>query len=59
MPKARKRCVAQSFKLDADIVERLDRYSERTGVTKKFVIENAVAEYLKKQERLLGGTARA
>ena len=33
---------AQSFKLRLDIVEKLDRYSEMTGVTKTFAVEKAI-----------------
>ena len=37
---------AQSFKLRPDIVEKLDRYSETTGVTKTFAVERAIEAYL-------------
>ena len=37
---------AQSFKLRPDIVEKLDRYSEMTGVMKTFAVERAIEAYL-------------
>lgn len=40
----------QTFKLDADIVSRLDRYSAETGVSKTFVVEKALEGYLDLKE---------
>ena len=51
----KKEYVPTAIKLRADISERLDRYKERTGVNKTFVIEKAVEEYLDRAEKK-GGT---
>lgn len=37
-----------SFKLDAEICDRLDAYSEESGVPKTKVVERALAMYLDK-----------
>ena len=37
---------AQTFKIRPDLVERLDRYSATTGVTKTFAVERAIEAYL-------------
>lgn len=41
-----KEIMPQTFKLDAALVERLNRYSETTGVTKTFAVEKAIEAYL-------------
>lgn len=47
----KKEYVPTAIKLRADISERLDKYKERTGVNKTFVIEKAVEEYLDRVEK--------
>ena len=39
---------AQSFRLRADIGERLDRYSETSHIPKTVIVELALEEYLNK-----------
>lgn len=38
--------ISQTFKLRADLVERLDAYRKQTGVSKTFAIEKAIEKYL-------------
>lgn len=35
-----------TFRLPPDLLERLDSYSDRTGVVKTFVVEKSLREYL-------------
>lgn len=42
---------AQTFKLNSELVERLNHYSETTGVSKTFAVERAIEKYLDKKEQ--------
>lgn len=41
-----KQSVMSTFKLRSDIVDRLNKYSSETGVTKTFAVEKALEQYL-------------
>lgn len=42
----KKEFTAQTFKLNPELVERLNRYSATTGVSKTFAVERALEAYL-------------
>lgn len=42
-----------SIILREDLIERLNAYKTKTGVTKTFVIEKAIERYLNEEERKL------
>lgn len=42
----KKEFISQTFKMRADLVERLDTYREQTGVSKTFAVEKALEKYL-------------
>lgn len=42
----KKEFISQTFKMRADLVERLDMYRAQTGVSKTFAIEKALEKYL-------------
>ena len=48
MARAKKEYISVSFKLDLEICDRLDAYSEESGVPKTKVVERALAMYLDK-----------
>lgn len=48
MARAKKEYRSVSFKLDLEICDRLDAYSEESGVPKTKVVERALAMYLDK-----------
>lgn len=45
-----KQSVMSTFKLRSDIVDKLNRYSAETGVTKTFAVEKALEQYLGRYE---------
>jgi len=42
----KKESISQTFKMRADLVERLDAYRKETGVSKTFAVEKALEKYL-------------
>lgn len=38
--------VQRTFRLKAETVQKLDEYSQRTGVTRTFAVEKAILDYL-------------
>lgn len=51
MPKQKKEYSPVSLKMDKTIFERLQAYSEESGVPKTTVIERAIARYLDEKEK--------
>lgn len=42
----KKNYISQTFKIRADLVERLDAYRAENGVSKTFAVEKALLKYL-------------
>lgn len=53
MARAKKEYRSVSFKLDLEICDRLDAYSEESGVPKTKVVERALDRYLDKNSESL------
>lgn len=53
MARIKKEYRPMSFKLDAEICDRLNAYSEESGVPKTKVVERALAMYLDKNSESL------
>ena len=58
MARERKDGSVISAKISADILDRMDDFSEKTGITKTAIIENAVEEYLDREEEYLEERSR-
>lgn len=53
MPRIRKNCKSVSFKLELNICDRLDAYSDRSGVPKTKIVERALDKYLKEFDNII------
>jgi predicted transcriptional regulator len=58
MARERKDGSVISAKISADILDRMDDFSEKTGITKTAIIENAAREYLDREEEYLAKRSR-
>ena len=49
MARAKKEGIARTFYLKKDVSEAMDKYSEKTGIPKTTIVEQAVEEYIQKR----------
>ena len=52
MPRQKKEYSPVSIKMDKDVFDRLNAYSDESGVPKTTVIERAVIKYIEEREKI-------
>lgn len=53
MARAKKEGIARTFYLKKDVSEAMDKYSEKTGIPKTAIVEQAVEEYMQKRGKAM------